>query len=77
MNIFIEETMAPYFSECEAVLSCLSTNGQSFGRTVTFYMDSISAISAAMKTAGVSRFIGVTEWGTQCRCLWCISILVL
>lgn len=63
-SIFSVDSLVSHFTGCDAVMSCL---GSETWRNVKFYSDSIKVIIEALNKAQVSRFVGMTSWGTSVR----------
>ncbi|XP_071085039.1 flavin reductase (NADPH)-like [Haliotis cracherodii] len=59
-----EEDLVPHVTGSDAVLSCL---GAPAGIWVpcSLYTDTIKTITGAMRKGGVSRYVGMSAWGTK------------
>ncbi|ESO98862.1 hypothetical protein LOTGIDRAFT_113739 [Lottia gigantea] len=64
VDVTKEEDLAPFFKQCDAVMSCLGSR-PSFLTTVTLYTDTTRAMVAAMRKTGVTRLVCMTAWGTK------------
>lgn len=65
VDIFKEEDLVEHFKNTDAVVSCLGCRPSFLGwSTITFYLDTIKPIVAAMRTANKKRLVCMSAWGT-------------
>ena len=68
VDIFKEEDLVEHFKNTDAVVSCLGCRPSFLGwSTITFYLDTIKPIVAAMRTANKKRLVCMSAWGTVCK----------
>ncbi len=76
IDILSDDSIAPHLSGCDAVLSCLGYAGKAFSGQVSFYGDTIKTIRCAMRSANITRFIGITTWCTQGKhCVYWFTVI--
>jgi len=77
VDIFKEEDLVEHFKNTDAVVSCLGCRPSFLGwSTITFYLDTIKPIVAAMRTANKKRLVCISAWGTVCKYIYYFVIKI-
>ncbi|OWF39248.1 divinyl chlorophyllide a 8-vinyl-reductase, chloroplastic-like [Mizuhopecten yessoensis] len=72
-NVFEPHDLEGPIAECDAVISCLGCNAGFLGRTpTTFYSDSMTSLTTAMRAVNKTRIVCMSSWCTKPaeRTLW-------